>query len=114
MIAHSLQDPAFGPAQRLHGATFVVDLEFISDSLNELNVVIDIGHARQILRDILEPFAYRNLDELDKFKGELTTSEFIARCIHDAADTASRSFFNGRVRVRLAESHDAWVTYEGD
>ena len=114
MIAHSLQDPSFGPAQRLHGATFIIDLEFIADALNAQNVVIDIGQARQVLRDVLKPLGYRNLDEFDEFKGELTTAEFIARHIHDAARTASREFFNGRVRVRLGESHDAWVSYAGD
>lgn len=112
MIAHSLNDAAFGPAQALHGATFVVDLEFIADALNAQNVVIDIGKARDILRQTLAPLAYQNLDDVEEFAGKLTTAEFIARHIHDVAQQHAREFFDGRIRVRMAESHDAWVAYE--
>ena len=111
LIAHSLKDPAFGPAQHLHGATFIVDLEFISDTINEQNVVIDIRKARQILSNALEPFAYQNLDEIDTLAGELTTAEFMARHIHDAALSSSQRHFDGSIRVRLGESHDVWVSY---
>ena len=76
MIAHSLPDPAFGPAQGLHGATYVVDLEFIAEGLTAQNIVIDISLARGVLRDVLAPLAYQNLDELDEFSGALTTAEF--------------------------------------
>ena len=113
MIAHSLDDPSFGPARNLHGATFVVDVEFFHDSLNEQNVVIDIVAARDVLRSVLEPLDYQNLDELDAFEGQLTTAEFIARHIHDAIAAKAASFFAGSITVRMKETHDAWVSYSG-
>lgn len=113
MIAHSLDDPAFGPARQLHGATFVVDVEFSHDALNELNVVVDIVAARDVLRRVLEPLNYQNLDQLEAFAGQLTTAEFIARHIHDAVAAQVVAFFQGRVSVRLRETHDAWVSYSG-
>ncbi|MDH3613215.1 MAG: 6-carboxytetrahydropterin synthase [Gammaproteobacteria bacterium] len=113
MIAHSLADPAFGPAQNLHGATYVVDVEFVANDLNDKNVVIDIGIARNIARASLEPIAYRNLDELAEFEGKLTTAEFVARYVHDAVAAMAKPHFDGRICVRLKETHDAWVSYEG-
>ena len=113
MIAHSLDDPSFGPARNLHGATFVVDVEFHKGSLNEQNVVVDIVAARDVLRRALEPLDYQNLDELDAFAGQLTTAEFIARHIHDAVAKNAATFFEGNITVRLKETHDAWVSYSG-
>ena len=82
MIAHSLPDPFFGPAARLHGATYVVDIEFHSEHLNAKNVVIDIGAAGKSAEKVLETLDFRNLDEEPHFAGKLTTTEFLAKHIH--------------------------------
>ena len=113
MIAHSLPDEAFGPAQNLHGATFVADVSFHSEKLDSSNIVIDIGRARQLLNDVLDPLSYQNLDDMEQFRGQLTTAEFLARHIHDEVVAASAEFFAGAVTVRLRETHDAWASYSG-
>ena len=113
MIAHSLADPVFGPAQNLHGATYVVDVDFIAETLNEQNIVIDIGQARDITTQVLATIAYRNLDELPDFAGQLTTAEHLARYVHDAIVKQAEPYFDGRIRIRLRETHDAWAMYEG-
>ena len=113
MIAHSLPDPYFGPAQRLHGATFVVDVSFCSATLNEYNVVIDIGHARSVLGEVLDALRYRNLDELPDFEGVLSTAEHVARYIHDAVAAKLADTFDGYLEVTLRETHDAWASYSG-
>ena len=77
MIAHSLPDPFFGPAAKMHGATFVVDVAFFRETLTKQNVVVDIGAALDVLNKTLKPLAYQNLDELPQFKGKLTTTEFL-------------------------------------
>lgn len=112
MIAHSLAKPVFGPAQNLHGATFIVDVEFVSPTLDEHNVVIDIGHARKIVSSVLAKLNYRNLDDMADFEGELTTAEFVARYIHDQV-RAELAGFVGHVNVEIQETHDAWVSYKG-
>ena len=83
MIAHSLPDPFFGPAANLHGATFVVDAELRTRHLNSVNVVIDIGVAQECLRKVLKTMDFRNLDGEACFAGQLTTTEFLAKYIHD-------------------------------
>lgn len=113
MIAHSLPHPFFGPAQNLHGATYVVDVTFMSDSVDEHNVVIDIGKAHDITGEVLAPLKYQNLDELEIFKGKLTTTEFVARHIHDEIRNKVKDIFKGRIKVELGEMHDAWAGYEG-
>lgn len=112
MIAHSLPNPFFGPAQNLHGATYVVDVEFKAAKLNEFNVVIDIGQAHKILGEVLQPIAYKNLDELAIFKDQLTTTEFLAKHIHNEITKSSTTFFKGTIKVNLGETHDAWASYE--
>jgi 6-pyruvoyl-tetrahydropterin synthase len=119
MIAHSLPGDVFGPAQRLHGATFVVDVAFFRETLDADNIVVDIGLALQVLRQTLEPLNYRNLDDLASFAGHKTTSEFMARHIFDAIAAAIRAGRLGagaggidRVRVTLNESHVARAWYE--
>ncbi len=77
MIAHSLNDPFFGPAQNLHGATLSIQASFFRDSLNEFGVVMDIGAASELLASTLEPLRYQNLDELDEFRDRFTTTEVI-------------------------------------
>jgi len=114
MIAHSLPNPFFGPAQKLHGATYVIDAIFKSKELNEFNVVIDIGKAHDILAEVLKPLAYQNLDELEQFKGQLTTTEFVAKHIHDEVKERVKDFFGGKLEVQLGETHDAWAGYAGE
>ena len=111
MIAHSLPAPFFGPAQQLHGATYVVNVTFKNPELNEYNVVIDIGKAHEVLGEVLKPLAYQNLDELEQFKGQLTTTEFVAKYIHDEVAKKVKGFFTGKIEVLLGETHDAWAGY---
>lgn len=113
MIAHSLPDPFFGPAQGLHGATYVVDVTFKSQELNPQNVVIDIGKAHEVLAEVLAPISYKNLDALEQFKGQLTTTEFVAKHIHDQVAEKATHFFKGKIEVLLGETHDAWAGYAG-
>ncbi len=112
MIAHSLPSPAFGPAQRLHGATYVVDAEFKRPELDENNIVIDIALASDTLEEVLAPLAYRNLDEVPAFEGQLTTTEFLCRHIHEQLGKAVRRQFRGDLKITLGESHVAWASYE--
>jgi len=120
MIAHSFRGQLFGPAQRLHGATFVVDVAFFRESLTEDAVVVDIGRAHATLKSVLEPLNYRNLDELEALAGKQTTTEFLSRHIFEAIAAAARSGALGpggegvsRIRVTLHESHVARAWFEG-
>ena len=85
MIAHSFRGDVFGPAQALHGATFVVDAAFISKEVDKNNIVIDIGRAHDALKAILQPLNYKNLDDIPAFKGVNTTTEFLTRHIYRRA-----------------------------
>ena len=119
MIAHSFRGAVFGPAQKLHGATFVVDAAFIADSIDGNGIVIDIGRAHDALRAVLAPLNYRNLDELPAFKGVNTTTEFICKYIFDSLSKFARAGELGRdgqelkaIRVTLSESHVARAQFE--
>jgi 6-pyruvoyl-tetrahydropterin synthase len=121
MIAHSLRGPAFGPAQNLHGATYVVDATFRRVDLDADGVVVDIGRAGEQLRTILSELTYRNLDDDPAFAGKNTTTEVLAREIFDrlvrsvrggSLSDAARSLTS--LCVTLRESHVAWASYEGD
>jgi len=119
MIAHSFRGDVFGPAQKLHGATFVVDVEFRSQELDENGIVIDIGRAAEALRTILTGLNYRNLDEDPSFKGRNTTTEVLARTIFDRIAAARRRGELGAgasalesIRVTLHESHVASASFE--
>lgn len=112
MIAHSLNDESFGPARKMHGATYVVDVTFYSDKLSKQNIVIDIGVAQQKLQSCLEPLRYQNLDELPEFKGRITTTEFLAEHIHNSIKQHVSGLFSGKIKVTLGESHIAWASYE--
>ena len=110
MIAHSFRGELFGPAQRLHGATFVVDVAFFREALTADNVVVDIGRAHDALKATLAPLNYRNLDEIPRFEGQQTTTEFLSRHVFDAMAAAARSGALGpggegieRIRVTLHE-----------
>jgi 6-pyruvoyltetrahydropterin/6-carboxytetrahydropterin synthase len=120
MVAHSFRGEIFGPAQRLHGATFVVDCEFRRDDLDADGLVVDIGKASMVLRELLAELDYRNLDDEPAFAGQNTTTEFLARVIFDrmAARIAAGELGAGALglnglRVMLSESHVAWAAYEG-
>lgn len=113
MIAHSLPSSFFGPAQNMHGATYVVDVTFSAKELDSHNVVIDIGKAKEITAEVLSGLNYKNLDELPQFKNKFTTTEFMAKYIHDKVKDKIESFFEGRISVCLGETHDAWATYSG-
>ncbi|MGE0626825.1 MAG: 6-pyruvoyl tetrahydropterin synthase family protein [Hyphomicrobiaceae bacterium] len=120
MIAHSLPDPFFGPAQGMHGATFVVDVAFFREKLTTQNVVVDIGAALSVLNSVLKPLAYKNLDELDQFQGKLTTTEFLCRYVFDAIAAAARDGSLGedgkglaKIRVTLHETDLARAWFEG-
>ena len=119
MIAHSFKGEFFGPAQAMHGATFVVDACFLSETLDENNVVIDIGAAHDALKAILQPINYKNLDEEPKFAGENTTTEFLTKYVWEELAKTAREGGLGRpaselsaIRVTLSESHVARAWYE--
>ncbi len=119
MIAHSFRGELFGPAQRLHGATFIVDVAFFRDRLTPEGVVVDIGRAHDALKTILAPLDYRNLDEVEVLRGKQTTTEFLARHIFDAMAEAIGAGALGpgassidRLRVTLRESHVARAWFE--
>lgn len=120
MIAHGFKGEVFGPAQRLHGATFVIDAAFFTKELDGNGLVVDIGRATAILRETLEPLNYRNLDELPQFKGQNTTTEFLAKYLFDRLVERVVKGELGRpvqevtsVRVTISESHVARAWYEG-
>lgn len=120
MIAHSFRGEIFGPAQRLHGATYVVDLELKRPSLDADGVVVDIGRATEALRQVLADLDYRNLDEEPAFTGQNTTTEYLANVVFDriAERIAAGALGEGGagltgMRVVLHESHVAWAACEG-
>jgi len=119
MIAHSFRGEVFGPAQALHGATFVVDAAFFAEALDANSIVIDIGRAHEALKAALAPLNYRNLDEVAGFKGKNTTTEFLTKHIYDALAEPARAGKLGRdgrdlkaIRVTISESHVARAWHE--
>ena len=121
MVAHSLHGEVFGPAQRLHGATFVVDATFRRDGLDADGVVVDIGRAAGALHDVLAELTYRNLDDEPTLSGQNTTTEVLARVVADRlAERASDGSLGDAGRdvtgltITLHESHIAWASYERD
>jgi 6-pyruvoyl-tetrahydropterin synthase len=119
MIAHSFRGEVFGPAQRLHGATYVVDATFRREALDADNIVVDIGRAADELRAVLDELSYRNLDEETAFAGMNTTTEALARVVADRlADRVQAGALGDAARaidaliVTLHESHVAWASYE--
>lgn len=118
MIAHSLPGEVFGPAQGLHGATFVAEVTFRRRKLNENAIVLDIGEAGDVVSGVLGGLNYRNLDEHPHFAGELSTTEALAQYIADAVAAKIRNGVDGRelsgIDVTLRETPDAWATYSLD
>jgi 6-pyruvoyl-tetrahydropterin synthase len=120
MIAHSFRGEVFGPAQRLHGATYVVDVEFRRPELDADGIVVDIGKAGDTLKAVLGSLNFQNLDDNLAFKGHNTTTEFLARVIFDRmVQAVARGELGAHAsgiesaRVTLHESHVAWASYEG-
>jgi 6-pyruvoyl-tetrahydropterin synthase len=121
MIAHSFRGAVFGPAQALHGATFVVDAAFFAETLDSNGIVIDIGRAHDALKAVLGPLNYRNLDDAPEFSGSNTTTEFLTKHIFDALAKNARAGELGRdghelkaIRVTISESHVARAWYESN
>lgn len=119
MIAHSFRGALFGPAQALHGATFVVDVAFFRAELTDEGVVVDIARAHEALKGVLGPLNYCNLDDLPEFAGRNTTTEVLCRHVFDRMAAAARTGALGagsealaRIRVMLHESHVARAWYE--
>ncbi|SHE99087.1 6-pyruvoyl-tetrahydropterin synthase [Modicisalibacter ilicicola DSM 19980] len=120
MIAHSFKGDVFGPAQRQHGATYVVDVTFRRPCLDDDDLVVDIGLASSALSETLAEFNFRNLDEIPEFQGRNTTTEFMAKTVFDRL---ARAIDEGRLgqaasglshlKVTLHESHVAWADFEG-
>lgn len=121
MIAHSFRGETFGPAQRLHGATYVVDVEFRRRDLDPDGVVVDIGAAHALLKDVLGDLNYRNLDDEPAFAGRNTTTEFLAHAVWKRVANHIRAGALGphadglhSLKVTLHESHVAWAAFDGD
>jgi 6-pyruvoyltetrahydropterin/6-carboxytetrahydropterin synthase len=120
MIAHSFRGEVFGPAQRLHGATYVVDAEFRRRDLDADGIVVDIGRATEALRQVLADLNFRNLDEVPAFAGRNTTTEFLARVVFDRlvnaigrGDLGPGASAVEQMRITLHESHVASASYDG-
>lgn len=121
MIAHSLAGEAFGPAQQLHGATYVIDLAFMRPALDENDIVVDIGLASEALKRVIAPINYSNLDELDDFRNRRSTTEVLAKWVYDrmaeeiaAGRLGAAAKGIARLRVTLHESHVARAAFEAD
>lgn len=119
MIAHSFRGEVFGPAQALHGATFVIDAAFLAETLDHNGIVIDIGRAHTVLKEIISGLNYRNLDDVPEFKGVNTTTEFLTKHVYDRLADAAKQGRLGRaaaelkaIRVTISESHVARAWYE--
>jgi 6-pyruvoyl-tetrahydropterin synthase len=113
MIAHSFAGEVFGPAQRLHGATYVVDVTFRGPDLGPDGILVDIGRAAEELKSVLAALNYRNLDDEHEFKGSNTSTEALARWVADRlADRFGRDELLSGLVVTLHESHVAWASYE--
>jgi 6-pyruvoyl-tetrahydropterin synthase len=120
MIAHSFKGEVFGPAQRVHGATFAISAAFMAKTLDGNGIVVDIGRAFDVLKEVLAPLNYRNLDEVVEFKSVNTTTEFLTKHVFDGLSAAVKHGKLGRdgqeiaaIRVTVAESPTARAWYEG-
>lgn len=119
MIAHSFRGDVFGPAQALHGATFVIDAAVFAKTLDANAIVIDIGRFHDVLKSLLQPLNYKNLDQETPFQGQNTTTEFLTKHLFDGLAKAARAGELGRpgrelhaIRIKIAESHVARAWYE--
>jgi len=121
MIAHSIKGEAFGPAQKLHGATYVIDVRFLREELDENDIVLDIGLAIDTVKSVLSSINYSNLDDHPDFKGRRSTTETVSRWVFDKMKAAIAAGKLGpsakgiaRMKITLHESHNALASYEAD
>ena len=120
LIAHTLPGEVFGPAQNMHGATYIVDAEFFAKELNEFNIIMDLGVVTDILADVLKFYSYKNLDEIAEFNNIITTTEFLAKDIFNKiTDKLKKDYSNDfkklhKIKIILTESNLAWATYEDE
>ena len=121
MIAHSFNGDIFGPAQGLHGATYVVDVSFEREALDNDDLIVDIGLASEVLSSVIAEFNMKNLDDIEEFAGRNTTTEFMAMTVFDRLAAAIRQGRLGEtgkglcsMKVTLGESHIAWASYHGE
>ena len=118
LIAHSLPGEVFGPAQNMHGATYIVDAEFYAKEINKYNIIMDLGVVTEILSDVLKFYSYKNLDEVEEFKNIITSTEFLAKDIFDRICAKLQKDyiedFNKlhKIKIILTESNVAWASYE--
>ena len=118
LIAHSLPGEVFGPAQNMHGATYIVDAEFYAKEINKYNIIMDLGVVTQILSDVLKFYSYKNLDEVEEFKNIITSTEFLAKDIFDRICTKLQKDYIEdlnklhKIKIILTESNVAWASYE--
>ena len=118
LIAHSLPGKVFGPAQNMHGATYIVDAEFYAKEINKYNIIMDLGVVTGILSDVLKFYSYKNLDKVEEFKNIITSTEFLAKDIFDRiCDKLQKDYiedFNKlhKIKIILTESNVAWASYE--
>ena len=121
MIAHSFKGDIFGPAQGLHGATYVVDVSFEREALDNDDLIVDIGLASEVLSSVIAEFNMKNLDDIEEFATRNTTTEFMAMTVFDRLAAAIRQGRLGEtgkglcsMKVTLGESHIAWASYHGE
>ena len=118
LIAHSLPGDVFGPAQNMHGATYVVDAEFFAKKVNKYNIIMDLGVVTDILSDVLKFYSYKNLDEVKEFKGIITSTEFLAKDIYDRICANLKNNYPSdyqslnKLKITLTESNVAWASFE--
>ena len=118
LIAHSLPGEVFGPAQNMHGATYIVDAEFFAEKVNKYNILMDLGVVTDFLSEVLKFYSYKNLDEVDEFKGIITSTEFLAKDIYDRICSKLKSnYYNDykllhKLKITLTESNVAWASFE--
>ena len=118
LIAHSLPGEVFGPAQNMHGATYIDDAEFYSKEVNKYNIIMDLGVVTDILTDTLKFYSYKNLDEVEDFKGIITSTEFLAKDIYDRISLKLKEDYYDdykslhKIKIILTESNVAWASYE--
>ena len=118
LIAHSLPGEVFGPAQNMHGATYIVDAEFYSKEVNKYNIIMDLGVVTDILTDTLKFYSYKNLDEVEDFKDIITSTEFLAKDIYDRICLKLKEDYYDdykslhKIKIILTESNVAWASYE--
>lgn len=110
--AHSLKGDIFGPAQLVHVITFEVDVTYLTEALDEYNLIVDFGAAQQSLQEVLAPMEFKNLDDLPQFAGINTTTEYLCRYLHEEISRRVAGRFAGQLRITLRESAVAWATYE--